>query len=483
MDYEPPDFLLAAPEIFVLTMVLVILMADLFLPDRFRVWTYIATQVTLIVTAGILLVIGGEDVAYTFNGMYVGDPMSDVLKIAVCVSVAVMLAYSRSYISLRGMYRGEFFALALFATLGMMVMISANHFLVLYLGLELMSLSLYAMVALPRDSGVSTEAAMKYFVLGALASGLLLYGMSMIYGATGSLELTEVAQRIADSDANGTILIFGLVFVVAGLGFKLGAVPFHMWVPDVYHGAPTAVTLLIGTAPKLATFAFVMRMLVEALGAQELVVEWQQMLVILAVASLAIGNITAVAQTNLKRMLAYSTISHMGFLLLGILSGTVEGFGAAMFYTIIYVLMGLGGFGMILLLSREGFEAENIEDFRGLNQRHPWYAFMMMLLMFSMAGIPPTAGFWAKLFVLQAILPAGYLWLAVAAVLFSVVGAFYYLRVVKLMYFDAPADLHPITPSVEVRALMSVNGLAMIGLGLMPGALLVICQRAIDLSL
>ena len=483
MDYELPDFLLAAPEIFVLTMVLVILMADLFLPDRFRVLTYIATQVTLIVTAGILLVIGGEDVAYTFNGMYVGDPMSDVLKIAVCVSVAVMLAYSRSYISLRGMYRGEFFALALFATLGMMVMISANHFLVLYLGLELMSLSLYAMVALPRDSGVSTEAAMKYFVLGALASGLLLYGMSMIYGATGSLELTEVAQRIADSDANGTILIFGLVFVVAGLGFKLGAVPFHMWVPDVYHGAPTAVTLLIGTAPKLATFAFVMRMLVEALGAQELVVEWQQMLVILAVASLAIGNITAVAQTNLKRMLAYSTISHMGFLLLGILSGTVEGFGAAMFYTIIYVLMGLGGFGMILLLSREGFEAENIEDFRGLNQRHPWYAFMMMLLMFSMAGIPPTAGFWAKLFVLQAILPAGYLWLAVAAVLFSVVGAFYYLRVVKLMYFDAPVDQHPITPSVEVRALMSVNGLAMIGLGLMPGALLVICQRAIDLSL
>ena len=483
MNYEIPDFLLAAPEIFVLTMVSVILIVDLFLPDRLRVWTYILTQITLIAAAGIILMAGGEDVAYTFNGMFVGDPMSDVLKIAVCLSVAVMLAYSRSYAAFRGIYRGEFFVLSLFSTLGMMVMISANHFLVLYLGLELMSLSLYAMVALPRDSGISTEAAMKYFVLGALASGMLLYGMSMIYGATGSLEVTEVAQRIADGDAIPTILIFGLVFVVAGIGFKLGAVPFHMWVPDVYHGAPTAVTLLIGTAPKLASFAFIMRMLVQALGVQQLMVEWQQMLVILAVASLAIGNITAIAQTNLKRMLAYSTISHMGFLLLGILSGTSEGFGAAMFYSIVYVLTGLGTFGMILLLSREGFEAENLEDFRGLNQRNPWYAFVMLLLMFSMAGIPPTVGFWAKLFVLQAALSSGYIWLAVTAVLFSLVGAFYYLRVVKLMYFDAPTDTHAIEPYADVRALMSVNGLAIIGLGLMPGVLLAICQRAIQLSL
>ena len=483
MDYEIPDFLLAAPEIVLLTMVCVILVVDLFLSDARRVWTYALSQLSLIGTAVLVFIMGGEDVAYTFNGMFVDDPMADVLKIAVCLTVAVMLAYSRAYVAARDMYRGEFFVLSLFATLGMMVMISANHFLVLYLGLELLSLSLYAMVALPRDAGNSTEAAMKYFVLGALASGMLLYGMSMIYGATGSLEVTEVAQRIFDGEAIPTILIFGLVFVVAGIGFKLGAVPFHMWVPDVYHGAPTAVTLLIGTAPKLAAFAFIMRLLVEALGMQQLLVEWQQMLVLLAVASLAIGNITAIAQTNLKRMLAYSTISHMGFLLLGILSGTVEGFGAAMFYTVIYVLMALGTFGMILLLSRKGFEAENLDDFKGLNQRDPWYAFIMMLLMFSMAGIPPTMGFWAKLFVLQAVLSVGYLWLAVVAVLFSFIGAFYYLRVVKLMYFDTPTDAAPIAPHGDIRVLMSVNGLAVLVLGLAPGSLLAICERAIQLSL
>jgi len=349
---ESPDFLLAAPEIFLLGMVSAILLIDLFLPDSRRVWTYAATQFALVATIVMIFVMGGEDVAYTFNGMFVDDPMSDVLKISVCLSVAVMLAYSRRYIELRGMFRGEFFVLSLFATLGMMVMISANHFLVLYLGLELMSLSLYAMVALPRDSGTSTEAAMKYFVLGALSSGMLLYGMSMIYGATGSLEITEIAQRIFDGEAIPTILIFGLVFVVAGIGFKLGAVPFHMWVPDVYHGAPTAVTLLIGSAPKLAAFAFIMRLLVEALGMEQLLAEWQQMLILLAVASLAIGNITAIAQTNIKRMLAYSTISHMGFLLLGVLSGTLEGFGAAMFYTMVYVLMSLGTFGMVLKVPR-----------------------------------------------------------------------------------------------------------------------------------
>ncbi|HEX4986443.1 MAG TPA: NADH-quinone oxidoreductase subunit NuoN [Burkholderiales bacterium] len=483
MNYEMPDFLLAAPEIFLLAAASLILVADLFIPEARRGVTYVFTQAALIATAVIILAAGGEDVAYTFNGMFVGDPMSDVLKIAVCLCVAVMLAYSRPYARVRGIYRGEFFVLSLFSTLGMMVMISANHFLVLYLGLELMSLSLYAMVALPRDSGVSTEAAMKYFVLGALASGMLLYGMSMIYGATGSLEVTEIAERIADGEAIDAILVFGLVFVVAGIGFKLGAVPFHMWVPDVYQGAPTAVTLLIGTAPKLAAFAFVMRLLVEALGAQQLVAQWQQMLVLLALASLALGNITAIAQANLKRMLAYSTISHMGFLLLGILSGSGEGYGAAMFYAIVYAIMGLGSFGMILLLSREGFEAENLDDFKGLNRRNPWYAFMMLLLMFSMAGIPPTVGFWAKLFVLQAALAAGYVWLVVAAVVFSLVGAFYYLRVVKLMYFDAPADTHAIEPQADVRALLSINGLAVIVLGIAPGALLAVCQHAIQLSL
>jgi len=394
-----------------------------------------------------------------------------------------VFVYARGYLQDRGLHVGEFYLLSLFATLGAMVLVSAGSLVTVYLGLELLTLSTYALVAINRDSALSSEAAMKYFVLGALASGMLLYGMSMIYGATGSLEVTEVAQRIADGDAIPTILIFGLVFVVAGIGFKLGAVPFHMWVPDVYHGAPTAVTLLIGTAPKLASFAFIMRLLVQALGIQPLLVEWQQMLVLLAVASLALGNVTAIAQTNLKRMLAYSTISHMGFLLLGILSGTMEGFGAAMFYSIVYVLMGLGTFGMILLLSREGFEAEQLEDFKGLSQRNPWYAFVMLLLMFSMAGIPPTVGFWAKLFVLQAALSSGYAWLAVTAVLFSLIGAFYYLRLVKLMYFDAPTDTHAIEPFADVRALMSVNGLAVIGLGLMPGALLALCQRAIQLSL
>jgi NADH-quinone oxidoreductase subunit N len=482
-DFSMYDLMPAAAEIFLLCAVCAILLIDLFLRDGQRVVTYLLTQAALLASALIVGMTAGEDVAYAFNGMFVADAMADVLKVAACLSVMVMLAYSRDYLGPRGMYRGEFFLLALFATLGMMVMISANHFLVLYLGLELLSLSLYAMVALARDSARSTEAAMKYFVLGALASGMLLYGMSMIYGATGSLEVTEIAGRIYNGEAIPTILLFGLVFIVAGVAFKLGAVPFHMWVPDVYHGAPTAVTLLIGTAPKLAAFAFVMRLLVEALGIGRLMVEWQQMFVLLAVASLALGNIVAIAQTNIKRMLAYSTISHMGFLLLGLLSGTLEGFGAAMFYVIVYVIMGLGAFGMVLLLSRDGFEAEELDDFKGLNQRSPWYAFVMLLLMFSMAGIPPTMGFWAKLFVLQAVVSTGHLWLAVFAVLASLVGAYYYLRVVRLMYFESPADTQPIAPRSEVRILLTVNGLAVLVLGLIPGGLLGICERAIQLSL
>ena len=375
------------------------------------------------------------------------------------------------------MRRGEFFALALFATLGMMVMISASSFLTLYLGLELQSLSLYAMVALRRGDRLATEAAMKYFVLGALASGMLLYGMSMLYGATGSLDIGEVAETIVNGEANGTVLVFGLVFIVAGIGFKLGAVPFHMWIPDVYQGAPTAVTLFIGSAPKLAAFAFAMRLLVDALP--ELAADWGDMLIILSVLSLAIGNITAIAQTNLKRMLAYSTISHIGFLLLGILSGTTDGFSAAMFYVVTYVLMTLASFGMILLLSREGFEAENLEDFKGLNQRSPWYAFIMLLVMFSLAGIPPTVGFYAKLSVLQAILDVGHVWLAVVAVLFSLIGAFYYLRVVKLMYFDAPEVTTVIAPRPEMKLLLSLNGLALLFFGILPQPLVAFCAHAI----
>jgi len=483
MEFSINDLMPAAAELFLLCAVSVILIVDLFVSDRSRILTYGLTQLALLVTAMIAArSIGGESV-YAFSDMFVGDALGYVLKTGVCLSVAVGLAYSRAYLVPRGMYRGEYFVLAMLAVLGMMVMISANHFLILYLGVELLGLSLYSMVALARDSARSTEGAMKYFVLGALASGMLLYGMSMIYGATGSLGISDIAAAVQSGEANSTILKFGLVFVVAGIGFKFGAVPFHMWIPDVYHGAPTAVTLLIGTAPKLAAFAFAVRLLVEALGAEQLLVEWRQMLVLLSVASLVLGNVAAIAQTNLKRMLAYSTISHMGFLLLGVLSGTLEGYGAAMFYVSVYVLMGLGAFGMILLMSRDGFEAEELDDLKGLNQRNPWYAFVMLLIMFSMAGVPPTIGFWAKLYVLQAVISIGYVWLAVVAVVFSLIGAFYYLRVVKLMYFDETQRDDRIEPGFDCRVLMSANGLAILALGLMPGFLLAVCVSAVNLSI
>jgi NADH-quinone oxidoreductase subunit N len=392
-----------------------------------------------------------------------------------------VLVYTRQYTEVRGLFRGEFLVLVLLSTLGMMVMISASHFLTLYLGLELMSLSLYAMVALDRDSPISTEAAMKYFVLGALSSGLLLYGMSMIYGTTGALALDEVAYAILGADVNRTVLTFGLVFVVAGIAFKLGAAPFHMWVPDVYHGAPTAVTLFIASATKLAAFAFTLRLLVE--GLQQLAADWQGMLMLLAIISIAIGNITAIAQTNLKRMLAYSSIAHMGYMLLGVLSGTLNGYASAMFYVVIYVLMSLGTFGMIILLSREGFEADNLDDFKGLNQRSPWYAFIMLLLMFSMMGVPPAVGFYAKLAVFQAVLEAGFVWLAVAAVLLSVVGAYYYLRLIKLMYFDEPSERTPLAPRRDMRIVMGANGLAILLLGIVPQPLMALCLVSIQNSL
>ena len=473
----------AYPELFLLGMVCLILIVDLFVSDGRRIVTYALTQLALAGAIAITWLTLRIEPAYTFSGMFVDDVMSDVLKMLLYLAVMVILVYSRAYLAARGMFRGEFFVLALFSTLGMMVMISANHLLTLYLGLELMTLALYAMVALQRDSATATEAAMKYFVLGALASGMLLYGMSMLYGATGTLEITRLAEVIYDGSGKEPVLIFALVFVVAGIGFKLGAVPFHMWVPDVYHGAPTAVTVFIGSAPKLAAFAFIMRLLVQGLGAEPLLVEWQQMLIVMAVLSLAIGNITAIAQTNLKRMLAYSTISHMGFLLLGVLAGDLNGYSSGMFYIIVYMVMNLGAFGMIMVLSRSGFEAENLDDFRGLNQRSPWFAFVMLLLMFSMAGVPPTVGFYAKLSVLQAVVNAGYVWLAVVAVMFALVGAFYYLRVVKLMYFDAPVDTTPIRPFADVRWVMSLNGLAMLIFGILPGPLMALCLYSIQVSL
>jgi NADH-quinone oxidoreductase subunit N len=471
----------AYAEIFLLLMACLILIVDLFVADPNKALTYVLAQAALLGSALIIVATHLPGVVHLFHNTFVDDLMSDVLKLLSCLAVSMMLVYSRSYLLARGLFTGEFMVLTLFALLGMMVMISASHFLTLYMGLELLSLSLYAMVALQRDSATATEAAMKYFILGALASGLLLYGMSMLYGATGSLEVAAVSDAITQGVPNKQLLTFGLVFIVAGLAFKLGAVPFHMWVPDVYHGAPTAMTMLIGTAPKLAAFAFVMRILVE--GLQPLMVHWSGMLAILAVLSMALGNISAIAQTNLKRMLAYSTIAHMGFLLLGVLSGDIDGYSSAMFYAVVYVLMSLGGFGMILLLSREGFEADKLDDFKGLNQRSPWLAFIMLLLMFSMAGVPPTVGFYAKFSVLSSAVNSGHIPLVVIAVLFSLIGAFYYLRIVKLMYFDAPESHVPISMQPDSSILISFNGLAVLLLGIMPGSLMSMCAVSVQQSL
>jgi NADH-quinone oxidoreductase subunit N len=430
---------------------------------------------------------------YTFFNMFVSDPMSNLLKLFTYLATGITLIYSRQYASDRGMLSGnlggEFYVLALFSMLGQMVMISGNNMLIIYLGLELMSLSLYALVALRRDHAVSTEAAMKYFILGALASGFLLYGISMLYGATGSLDLTEVAKVAGSGTANKTILVFGIVFLVAGLAFKLGAVPFHMWVPDVYQGSPTAVTLLLGAAPKLATFAICIRLLVE--GLLPMAIDWQQMLMFLAVLSLAIGNLTAIAQTNLKRMLAYSTIAQMGFVLLGLVAGVVgadssnaaSAYSAAMYYAITYVLTTLGSFGLVMMLARAGFEAEELADFKGLGKRSPWFAVVMTVLMFSLAGVPPMMGFMAKWSVLQAVVTSGQVWLAIVAVMFSLIGAFYYLRVVKTMWFDEPADTSLIAVPLDMRVALSINGVAIVFLGLVPGGLLGACMHAMSKTL
>lgn len=468
---------LLAPELWVLTMACVILVVDLYLSESRRVISFWLTQLTLLGALLLTLKIRDTLPVFAFDGAFVLDSMSIVLKSSIYIIVAGVFFYSRDYLRQSGIHKGEYYVLGLFSMLGMMVMVSANHLLVLYLALELWSLSLYAMVAFNRDSPQATEAAMKYFVLGALASGMLLYGISMFYGVTGSLGIPEVSAAIAGVSRDDIVLIFGLCFVVVGLAFKLGAVPFHMWLPDVYQGAPTPVTLFVGSAPKIAGFAMVMRLLIG--GLSELHADWQAMLIILAVLSLAIGNIVAIAQTNLKRMLAYSTIGHIGFVLMGILSATPEGYSSAMFYSIIYALMTLGGFGMIILLSRSGFEADRLDDFRGLNERSPWFAFMMLIFMFSMAGVPPLVGFHAKLSILRAVVQADLVWLAIVAVVLSVVGAFYYLRVVKLMYFDAVQDTNPIQKSFDMKLALSLNGLAVLGLGIFPGALIAWCVAAL----
>ena len=478
MNFLLPNLVPAYPEIFLLIMVCVALLAELLVGDKLPYISYLLSQVSLFGCAFITFFTFSPEVVYTFSGMFVDDTLADILKMIVYITVSVFLVYSHKYVAMRDMFSGEFFSLVLFATLGMMVMISANHFLTLYLGLELLSLSLYAMVALRRDSVVATEAAMKFFILGALASGFLLYGMSLVYGATGgALDITRVAEVIQGGVDNPKVLVVGLVFIIAGISFKLSVAPFHMWVPDVYHGAPTAVVLFIGSAPKIAAFGFIMRLLVEGMGG--MAADWQEMLIIIAVLSMLVGNFAAIAQTNIKRMLAYSTISHMGFMLLGIISADNNGYSSAMFYMIVYVVITLGTFGMIMLLSRKEYEVEKIDDFKGLNKRSPWYAFITLLFMLSLAGIPPTVGFYAKLSVLQAVMGVGYIWLAVMAVLFSLVGAFYYLRIIKLMYFDEPESNAAIAPAGDVGLLISTNGMAVLILGIFPQTLMTLCFYAL----
>ncbi|MEP6997442.1 MAG: NADH-quinone oxidoreductase subunit NuoN [Betaproteobacteria bacterium] len=474
------DFLPALPEMALLAAACVVLMVDLVLPETRRSWSYWLAQLGVLVTAWLSLYVFHESPVHTFGNTFIADALADVLKFLSCITVALTLAYSRTYLAARGLFRGETFALMMFALLGMMVMISASHFLLLYLGLELMSLSLYAMIALQRESGKAVEAAMKYFVLGALASGLLLYGMSMIYGATGTLEVARVATTVFAGGVNKTMLAFGLVFVVSAIAFKLGAVPYHMWVPDVYEGAPTAMTLFVGSAPELAAFGFMTRLLVGSLAAMAF--DWQGMLLILALLSMIVGNVVAIAQTNIKRMLAYSTIANMGYMLMGFLAANINGYSAAMFYTITYVMTTLVSFGIVLLLSRAGFEADQLDDLKGLNQRSPWYAFLMLLSMFSLAGIPPTVGFYAKFAVIEAAVDVGLVWLAVVAVMASLIGAFYYLRVVKLMYFDDPLDSAPLEARSDTRALLSINGLALLLLGIFPQWLLGMCVVALTRS-
>ena len=483
-DFVIPDLYPAAPEIFLVTMAMVLIFVDLAVGESRRWVVGVLTVASLLGAAVITTMTAGGHTTFTFSNLFVDDALADFLKLLTYLSVIMAIIYGRGYLAERGLDKGEYYLLVLFATLGMMVMISASSFVTLYLGLELLSLSLYALVAIDRDSVRATEAAMKYFILGSMASGLLLYGMSMLYGATGTLEISGVAQVVGQLQAPKAIMVFGLVFTVAGIAFKLGLAPFHMWIPDVYHGAPTPITLLIGSAPKFAAFALAMRLLVY--GLLGLAIEWQKMLLIMAIISIGLGNLAAIAQTNIKRMLAYSAISHMGFMVLGLTSGVlslpanpyvaVSAYSSALFYMFAYVLMSMGAFGMILLLSHAGYEAENLEDFKGLNQRSPWFAAVMLVLMFSMAGIPFFIGFFAKFSVLLTLIFAGHTAIAVAAVMFSLIGAFYYLRVVKLMYFDAPTITAPLRSNIDMRVLLSLNGVAVAMLGIFPDGVMLICH-------
>lgn len=478
IPFNPADLIAIQPELVLLGATCAILLIDLFIKPSQRDITHWLSIATLALTS-YLVWRGAPELSSgvtAFNGMFLHDGISVVLKQFILLTSALSLFYARNYMRERSLLVGELYLLVLFATLGMMLLVSAGSLITVYLGLELLALSSYALVAMNRDSASSAEAAIKYFVLGALASGLLLYGMSMIYGATGSLDLATITGKFGQVEHPGW-LAFGLVFLVCGIAFKVGAAPFHMWLPDVYHGAPTAVTVFIGSAPKIAAFGLAYRLLEGGLG--PLSGQWTLMLAILAVASLAVGNVLAIAQSNLKRMLAYSTISHVGFMLLGFVGGTPAGYSAAMFYIISYTMTATVAFGMIALLARKGFECEEIDDFKGLNQRSPWYAAIMGIAMFSLAGVPPLFGFFAKLLVLKAAIDAGFLWLAIVAIVFAIIGIYYYLRVVKVMYFDEPLSSAPIQAPFDMRAVLSVNGLLLLVLGIVPGSLMALCAKAV----
>ncbi len=471
------DLALAIPEITLLALACLVLLVDAFSKDPLHLIAYRISQIGLALVLALVLYDFPENETIAFHGGFVSDALGATLKAFILGVSLIVFFYSYEYLKKQQGLKGEYFVLGLFAVLGMMIMASASSLLSVYLGLELLSLSLYAMVAMQRHSSAASEAAMKYFVLGALASGILLYGISMIYGLTGALQLTDINAAINADSANRAYLVYGMIFLLIGIAFKLGAAPFHMWVPDVYQGAPTSVTLFISSAPKLAAFAMAMRVLVD--GLLPLQSDWQAILIILALLSMATGNIIAIAQSNIKRLLAYSTIAHAGFLLLGLAAGTALGFAGSMFYSISYALMSMGAFGMIILLGRQGFEADGLADFKGLSERSPWFAFMMLCLMFSMAGVPPFLGFWSKWFVLKELVAAGFVAVAAGAVIFSIIGAYYYLRIVKLMYFDKPDSTQAIQASEPMRLVLSVNGVAILTLGLLPNVLMSLCLMAL----
>ncbi len=475
------DLSLILPEVFVLSMAMIVLMTDLFIKPSSRWIIFALSQLTLLGGAYLTSQHFNHEIQFAFSNMFVRDGLADLLKMVSYIGTSLIFFYSRSYMKDRDLYRGEYFSLVLFALLGMMIMISSHNMLLVYMGLELLSLCLYSLTALDRDNQKATESAIKYFVLGALASGLLLYGMSMIYGATSSLDLSVIAAALLNHPMDHAILVLGLVFMVAGLAFKLGAVPFQMWVPDVYEGSPSSIAMLISSVPKLAAFAITVRLLGD--GLQSMMVDWKQMMLIMAILSIGIGNITAIAQTNIKRMYAYSTISHIGFILFGLMSGTLNGYASSLFYVISYMFMTLASFAVLIMMSRKNFDCQTLEDFKGLNKRNSWYAFLMLITMLSMAGIPPTIGFYAKFMVLQAAFDAGFAGFVVYAVLMALVGMFYYMRIVKLMYFDEPKLKNNIETPIDMKWILSANALALLVIGLVPHTFMEATTQAVALSL